>query len=126
MRSDSGGRVLGGVLDQVEDVVHARDQAVDVVAVERRDEGRVQQRHGLVGDLVGAALHVADALDQGAAPRLVGVVVHQFGHGPAAGDEVFGVAIEQREEPRLARHQGGQEPHWAFLESLGRCGAKYP
>ena len=45
---------LGGVLHQVQDVVHARDQPVDVVAVERRDESRVQQRHGVVRDLVGA------------------------------------------------------------------------
>jgi len=39
-------------LDQIEDVVHARDQAVDVVAVDRRDEGLVQRFDALVRDLV--------------------------------------------------------------------------
>src|SRR5262245_58282327 len=42
---------LGHVLDQVQDVVHPRDEQVDLVAVERRDEGLVQQRDRLVGDL---------------------------------------------------------------------------
>jgi hypothetical protein len=44
---------LGEILDQVEDVVHAHDQLVDLVAIERRVERGVQQGDGLVGDLVG-------------------------------------------------------------------------
>jgi len=34
---------LAGVLEQVEDVVHRVDQAVDLLAVDRRDEGLVEQ-----------------------------------------------------------------------------------
>ncbi len=42
------------------------------------------------------------------ARRTVSVVVlHQFDDGIGALDDQRAVAIEQREEPRLARHQGG-------------------
>ena len=33
---------VGGLLDEVEDVVEPADQGVDVLAVERRDEGRLE------------------------------------------------------------------------------------
>jgi hypothetical protein len=52
---------LGRVFHHVEDVVHAGDQLVDVVAVDRRDEGLVQQVDGGVGDLVRLFF---DALDR--------------------------------------------------------------
>ena len=54
------------VLHQVEDVVHAGDQLVDLVAVERRDERLVQELDRLVRDPVGLLLV---ALDR-AAPRV--------------------------------------------------------
>ena len=81
-----------------------RDQPVDVVAVERRDEGRVQQRDGLVRDLVGGALDVADALDQRGAVALVVVVRGPARRGAAALDDQVGVAIEQARKtaPRAA------------------------
>jgi hypothetical protein len=54
-----------------------------------------------------AALDIADALDQlGTAGRVL-VVLHQFDDGAGALDDQRAVAIEQREEPRLPRHQGG-------------------
>jgi hypothetical protein len=53
---------LGDVLHQVEDVVHPRDQQVDLVAIERRDERLVQQRDRLVRDLVRRALVAVDVL----------------------------------------------------------------
>src|SRR5574343_2062030 len=52
------GERLGGVLQQVEHVVHRVDQAVDLLAVDRRDEGLVQQAVHLGGDAVGLFLSV--------------------------------------------------------------------
>ena len=47
---------LGDLLDAVEHVVEARDQVVDVLAVERRDERPVEPRLDLVVDLVALVL----------------------------------------------------------------------
>jgi hypothetical protein len=102
---------LGCVLHQVQHVVHARDQPVDVIAVERCDERGMQHRDGLVRDAVGAALDVADALDEAGPAFGVAVMRHQLDHRGAALDDQGGVAIEIVEKPRLARHQGGKEPH---------------
>ena len=68
---------FGGVLDEVEHVVHARDQPVDVVAIEGRDEGGVQQLHGLVRDAVGGVLGVLDELDAARRDPCLVVVVAQ-------------------------------------------------
>ncbi len=38
---------------------------MDVVAIERRDEDRLQQRDGLVGDAIGVVLEIVDAIDTG-------------------------------------------------------------
>ena len=84
---------------------------MDVVAVERRDERRVEHRDRLVRDLVGAALDVADALDQLGASGRVFVMPDQLDDGVAALDDQRAVAVEQVEKPRLARHQRGEEPH---------------
>src|SRR5207253_1101524 len=51
-----------GGLDQVEHVVHARDQAMHVVAVDRRDEGLMQAFDHRVGDLVALVLDGLHAL----------------------------------------------------------------
>ena len=47
---------VGGLLDEVEHVVEAADQRVDVLAVERRDERRLEPVADLVADLVAAVL----------------------------------------------------------------------
>src|SRR5438552_3973623 len=51
-----------GGLDQVQHVVHARDQAMHVVAVDRRDEGLMQALDHRVGDLVALVLDGLHAL----------------------------------------------------------------
>ena len=48
------------LLDVVEDVVEGADQAVDVLAVERGDERRLEPAPDLVADLVAAVLGVAN------------------------------------------------------------------
>jgi hypothetical protein len=85
---------------------------VDVVAVERRDERGMQQRDGLVRDLVGTALDIPDALDQLGSPRRVGIIAHEIEDGHAALDRQGAVPVEQREKTCLTRHQGGEEPHY--------------
>ena len=47
---------VGGLLDVVEDVVEAADQGVDVLAIDRGDEGRLEAMADLVADLVAAML----------------------------------------------------------------------
>ena len=96
---------LGRVLDQVEDVVHPRDQLVDAVAVQRRDEGLVQQLDRIVGDAVRVLLLAVDRLDAVLAGFQVRVVGHQRGQAAAAGGHMRGVLVEELEEPALAGHQ---------------------
>ena len=45
---------VGDLLDQVEDVVQAADEGVDLLAIERRDEGPLQAAADVVADLVAA------------------------------------------------------------------------
>jgi len=90
------------VLHQVEDVVHAVDQPVDLVAVERRDEGLVQQLHRLVRDLVRLLLAALD----GAAARLE---LRQVGEQRLELERrrrrQRGVLVEEVEELRFPREQ---------------------
>ena len=53
---------FGDVLNDVQNVVHAVDQLMDLVAVERGDERGVELGQGIVGDLVGLALNVVDRI----------------------------------------------------------------
>ena len=50
----------GGGVDEVEDVVERPDEDVDVLAVDRRDPGPVQEVERLVGDLVALVLEALD------------------------------------------------------------------
>src|SRR5258707_675931 len=102
---------MDDILDliQDEDVVHGGDQLVDLVAVERRDEGLVQQRDRLVGDLVGGALGVVDALRV----RLeLAEGADHAGELARALDDALGVGVEQVEELALAGHQAAE--HYFF------------
>ena len=97
---------LGRILNQVENIVHACDQLMDLVAIKRRDERFVQQRHRLVRDLVRPALEDVDRvvvfLD------LIACRVerrHQGHQGLPPEHHLLGVRIEQIEELAFLRHE---------------------
>ncbi len=103
---------LGRVLHQVEHVVHARDEPVDVVAIERRDENRLQQRNGLVGDAVCVVLEIVDALDaRSVRATAFGIISQQLGQHPARLGDAARVLVEQFEEAALARNELCYELH---------------
>ena len=58
------GKLLGQGVDAVDNVVQLPDQRVDVFAVKGGDEGAVEPGQGLVGDLVGRMLLLANPLDR--------------------------------------------------------------
>jgi len=51
---------LGGGLDVIHHVIHARDQAMDLIAIDRRDERLVQCFDAAVRDRIGLVLDVGD------------------------------------------------------------------
>ena len=55
--------MVGGLVDEVADVVERRGQAVDVVAVERGDECPVEQAYDLACDVVPLVLVRLDSPD---------------------------------------------------------------
>ena len=55
---------LGRRLHVVDDVVELLGEGVDVLAVERRDEGRVEPPEDRAGDLVAPLLAVVDQVDE--------------------------------------------------------------
>ena len=96
---------VGGLLDEVDDVVEAADQRDDVLAVERRDERRLDPTTDVVGDLV------AVVLASGSLRPALGLVVgaeHRLEEA-RGGDHVRCVGDEQVEEALLAGNQ--PQPH---------------
>jgi hypothetical protein len=93
---------LGRVLDQVGHVVHGVDERVDLVAVDRRDEGLVDQPVHLVRDAVGGTLGVVDVAVVLLAQVRVVVVGHQLRERARRLDDAIGVLIEHFEEIALA------------------------
>jgi hypothetical protein len=113
------------VLQQVEDVVHGVDQLVDLLAVDRRDEGAVQQPADLGGDLVGRALGGVDLGGVLLAQRAVAVVLHHLpGRQRAPSGDVVAVLVEQLEEVAFL----GQQPSENHRVTSGgvRAGAADP
>src|SRR5262245_52129355 len=116
---------FGDVLDQIEDVVHVGDEQVDLVAVERGDEGLVQERNRLVGDLVRAALGFVYA------PGVRvwrGGIGHELAECLAALDDLCGVGVEEVEKPALTGHQLVE--HYRYLRGArparaGAAGERY-
>jgi hypothetical protein len=97
---------LGEILDQVEDVVHAHDQLVDFVAIERRVERGMQQGDGLVGDLVGRGLDLVDRLHVLRQHfRTLAQVIDQGHQLPPSLDDQIRMHIEQIEELGFFGHQ---------------------
>ena len=84
---------------------------MDVVAVEGRDEGGVQQLHGFVRDPVGRMFGVFDGLDADGAVRDGVVVAQQVGEGHCAFDDQLRVAVEQDEEMPFTGHETRNEVH---------------
>ena len=94
---------VGHLLDEVQDVVEAADEGVDVLAVERRDEGRLELVPDVVADLVAAVLELAE-LD---GDSLALAVASEEGlEEPRAGQNVRRVVDEHVVELLLARYQG--------------------
>jgi two-component system phosphate regulon sensor histidine kinase PhoR len=112
---------VGGLLDEVEDIVEGTDQAVDVLAIERRDEGPFETVADLVAELVAAVLGVADLLR----PLFRGVVgsEHRLEQAGRA-EDVCRILGEEVEEPFLAWDQA--QSHAARVAAAPRrlCDAR--
>ena len=68
----------------------------------RRDERLVQQRDGLVRDLVGGVLRLVDVARVNCSGTEIG---EELRERAAALDDLCGMGVEQFEEPAFARHQ---------------------
>src|SRR5258705_1785941 len=103
--------VHGGV-DEIEDVVDAADELVDVLAVERRDEGLVQALDRLVRQFVAdvlEVLHLAGAAAQVVEP------FEEFDQRAGALVRIAGGLFEQVEEDLFLRDEvehGGGRSAW--------------
>jgi hypothetical protein len=99
---------IDGLVDEIEDVVDAADQLVDVLSVERRDEGLVQALDRLVRELVADVLEI---LDLPRAPAEVVEAVEELDQRFRAGVGVARRLLEQVEEDLILRdhveHEGG-------------------
>lgn len=92
----------GDVFHQVKDVVHRRDELVDFVAIERRDEGLVQQIDGFVRELVRTFFVGLDVLLMDL--HLVHVVDQQFEFVTGVNDALC-VRIKDFEKFALGGHE---------------------
>src|SRR5436190_16265096 len=109
---------LGGGLEVVQHVVDAGREVVDVLAVERRDEGRVQPFDDLVGDLVARVLDLFDRVRLGPG---VGEGVDQLLEEAGSLDDVPGLLLEVVEEPDFFRDQ---VEHGTTANFTTPCGAR--
>src|SRR5256884_9512677 len=109
---------LGGGLEVVEHVVEAGREVVDVLAVERRDEGRVQPFDDLVRDLVARVLDLFDRVRLGPG---VGEGVDQLLEEAGGLDDVPGLLLEVVEEPDFFRDQ---VEHGTTANFTTPCGAR--
>jgi hypothetical protein len=78
---------------------------VDVVAVERRDEGLVQQADGLRGDAVGRVLGV---VDEARVMLAILVVLHQELELLSGAHHLGGVGVEEVEETTFLGEQAAE------------------
>src|SRR3954466_1002319 len=113
-------QVVGDLVDQVDDVVHVGRELEDVLAVDRRDERRVQLVMDVVGDPV--ALLLADhdvARDVGSLREVSEHLIEEVG----AANDVLGRLLEQVEELPVAGAEDVTQPgHCAA--SVGERGVK--
>jgi hypothetical protein len=120
---------VGGCLHLVDDVVELLGECVDVFAVERCHEARVEPAQDGAGHLVAVQLAIVDQVDQlldvsrrrfGA--RLVGVVVEEITEAAGALGDVRSGLVEQRVEPVVARHE--PKPHSSSSSRTARRGRR--
>ncbi len=93
---------IGDFLDEVEHVVEAADQLMDVLSIERRDEGVLQLLADVVADPVALALQVAELARE---PLALVVRAEELLEQPGARQDVVGVVEEELEELLLARNE---------------------
>jgi len=93
---------VGDFFDEVQDIVQAADQCVNLLAIERRDEGCLQAMPDLVAELVPAVLGITDLA--GAAFQDVIGTEHGL-EQPRRAEHVRGILGEQVEEAFIAGNQ---------------------
>ena len=105
---------VGDLLDQVEDIVEAADQRVDVLAIEGRNEGVLEPMANVVADLVAPMFGISKLA--GTALDRVVVLEHRF-EQPRGAEDVGGILDEQIEESLFA----GNESHDRLAPLAGRA-----
>jgi hypothetical protein len=111
-----GGEAFGEGVDVVDDGVEFADEGVDVFTVEGGDEGAVEAIEGLVGELIGVVLFLADAGDffHG-----VGEIGGEGAEVAGAGDRVGGKAFEEVVEDRVLGEEVEHHPSRVVCKSGG-------
>src|SRR5919112_315649 len=99
--------VVGHLVDQVDDVVHVRRQLEDVLAVDRRDERRVQPVVDVVGDPVALLLADHDVAREVGPLREVG---EHLVEEVRTADDVLRRLLEQVEELPVSGAEDMAEP----------------
>ena len=103
---------LGAVLDGVQHAFHAGDEAVDLLAVNRGDEGLVDELLDLLRRAVGGALGLIHGLVVLLALSQVGVARHHVGKSTYRHHGVVGMLVEHLEKiaffgQQLAKQHAG-------------------
>jgi len=105
---------LRHVFHHIEDIVHAGDQLVNLVAIERRDDRLVQQRYRLMRDVVGLLLVALDIPP----PQLeLADIVEQRFELRGGEHRQVGVLVEEIEELSFAAQKAG---HRGLYSIAGR------
>ena len=96
---------FGRILDQVGHVVHGVDELVDLLAVDRCDEGLVQRAVDFMRDAVCGALGVVDFTVERFALLHVRVVGNQVRESMRGLHDPFGMLVEHLEKIAFAGQQ---------------------
>src|SRR5205085_1627408 len=102
------------LLDQIEDIVEAANELLDVLAVERSDERRFELVANLVAELVAAMFEVTELRRN---PLPVGVALEEALECASGGEDVGTVLDEHVEEFLLARNE--RQSHVSRCEVRG-------
>src|SRR5919204_1848823 len=110
---------VGGLLDEVDDVVELGGEPVDVFAVDWRDEGGVGPLDDVVRDPVTLLLGEQDLAREAA---LVGPLLEHLLQHAGGPEGVLAGLIEEIEEDPVARNEAGKR-HWAGSYQSSRTSA---